>query len=354
MTLPLPLDRPIQVGLIGFGLAGQVFHAPLIARTKGMRLGAIATTQLEAAQAAYPECRIAPDASALFEAPDIDLFVVATPNLSHVPLARSALQAGKSVVIDKPMGVSLAECVGVAEQAESLGLLLSVFHNRRWDDDFLTLRDLIARGVLGEVASFESRFDRFRPVVQDRWRERPEPASGLWWDLGPHLLDQALSLFGRPATLTAQLAIQRPGGAVDDYFRVVLEYPNRQVILGGGSLVPDPPFRFSAQGDKGAFLTRGLDPQENLLRQQTGFSPAPSGPERKGRLTLAAQEGLAQTDTPLLQGRWDLYYAGVRQALQGQGPCPVPMAEALDVMRGLEVAEESRRAGRRISWPGSA
>ncbi|RZJ28325.1 MAG: oxidoreductase, partial [Brevundimonas sp.] len=181
-----------NAALIGFGYAGQTFHAPLIAACPDLRLHTIVTSKPEAARAAWPEARAVADLETVLADPEIDLVVLATPNDLHAPQARAALEAGKAVVIDKPFALSLEEARGVADLARRRGLFLSVFHNRRWDADFLGLQQQIAAGALGPIRTFESHFDRFRPEVRDRWRERDGPGGGIWNDLGPHLIDQAL------------------------------------------------------------------------------------------------------------------------------------------------------------------
>jgi scyllo-inositol 2-dehydrogenase (NADP+) len=342
------MTKAVRVGLIGYGLAGRFFHAPFIACTPGMQLAAVSTSRHAEVEQDHPTARVAASAQEVLADPDLDLVVIATPNDSHFPLAAAALEAGKAVVIDKPFATSTSQARTLAELAASRGLLLSVFHNRRWDGDFLTLSDLIARGALGKVALFESRFDRFKPQVPDLWREIPGAGAGAWWDLGPHLLDQAMVVFGAPDAIEADLTAQREGARATDYFHVVLRYGSSRVILTGGSLVADVPARFSVQGTAGAFVSHGLDLQEALLR--SGQLPgAPTEPAR-AHLTTSVDGRLERRDIPVIRGDWGRFYTGVRDAVQGDGPNPVSPADALAVMRALELAEESNRLGRRLDW----
>ena len=344
------MRETIGVGLIGYGLAGKAFHAPLIAATPGLRLAAVSTRRAAEAAEHHRDAVVHADPAALIADPAVALVVIASPNDSHAPLAAAALRADKAVVVDKPMATSVPEAEALVALARETGQLFSVFHNRRWDDDFLALSALVKAGTLGDIGLVESRFDRFRPQVQDRWRERAGVATGIWWDLGPHLLDQALQLFGPPETLTADLAIQRRGGDAVDYFNVTLAYDRMRVILSGGSLMADPPPWFSVQGSGGAFVTHGMDGQEAMLRAlaQTPKEGRPQPtPPRDARLTNA--EGLT-APYRLPPGNWGAYYAALRDALRGDGPNPVTGEEALTVMRGLELAEESSRVGRRLAW----
>lgn len=327
----------IRVGLIGYGLAGKVFHAPLVSDTPGLALAAIATSRREEALGDYPGARVCSSDEAL-QADDLDLIIVATPNDTHAPLARAALERGKAVVVDKPFALSLDEAQGLFDLAQRKAAFLSVFHNRRWDDDFLTLRRTIADGLLGEIVTLESCFDRFRPVVADRWRERSEPGGGLWWDLGPHLVDQAVELLGFPDAVTADLAQQRPGAMVDDYFHVTLHYGSRRAVLKGGSVVAAPVSRFRAHGDAGSFVSVGLDPQEARLRARVYRQATPVETARTGQLHLNGPDGVKPFEKPLIPGDYAAYYRSVAAALDSGAPPPVDRSAALAVVSILEMA----------------
>ena len=266
----------LNVALLGYGYAGKTFHAPLIAATPGLRLAAVASSDPAKVRADLPDATVLPDAAAVLAQADLDLVVIATPNDTHADLARRALEAGRHVVVDKPFTLTLAEARELADLAASAGRVLSVFHNRRWDADFLTLRRLVADGTLGEVLALESRFDRFRPEVRKRWREAAIPGGGLWYDLGPHLVDQALRLFGPPDAVYADLALQRPGAEAVDYCHVLLRYPRRRVVLHASMLVAGDSPRFAAHG------LRGQLPQARP--RPPGGRPQARRPPRRPRL----------------------------------------------------------------------
>ncbi|HLM53271.1 MAG TPA: oxidoreductase [Pseudoxanthomonas sp.] len=334
-------DR-LEVALVGFGLAGATFHAPLIASTPGLALRTVVSSDAGKVHAAYPQARVVADAEAAFADPAIDLVVVAAPNDAHAALARAALAAGKHVVVDKPFALDLAQATAVVEQAARARRLVSVFQNRRWDSDFLTLRALIAAGRLGDIAEFHSHFDRYRPQVADRWREHDLPGSGLWFDLGPHLLDQALRLFGPPQAVLADLGRQREGAKADDYFHVLLRYPRLRVHLHAGSLVPGSGLRFAVHGTRASFLKHGMDAQEEALRR--GVAPGGAGwgvDPRPGELHIPAAAGALVEKVIGPNGDYGAYYRAVHAAIVRGEPLPVTPAEALEVMALIERAVRS-------------
>lgn len=360
--MPLTDRGAVRTGLIGFGFAGRTFHAPLLRTTPGLQLCAVASRQPEAVQAALgAEVQVHDTPQALIARPDLDVVVIASPNDSHHPLARAALLAGKAVVVDKPFTLDTAQALDLVTLAEQRGLLLSVFHNRRWDGDFLTLQALLASGRLGRIVQFESHFDRFRPVVRPRWREAAGPGGGLWIDLGPHLLDQALQLFGPPLALRADLATLRDGGLADDWFDVQLRHADGlRVQLRASALAAHPGPRFVLQGQRGGWRQWGLDAQEDALR--AGALPEPAHPERwgqggrEGELLLApggaAGDALLPPQPwPLLPGRYPDYYRDIVRAWRGEGPNPVPPRQALAVMQGLDLARLSAARGCELPWP---
>ncbi|WP_280554091.1 oxidoreductase [Halomonas sp. 25-S5] len=346
--------QTLNVGLVGYGMAGRTFHAPLIQAASGLELTAVVSGNAERVQADHPEVEVLPKAAPLFARRDIDLVVIATPNDTHFSLAKAALAAGKHVVIDKPFSVSASEARLLKAQADGAGRLLSVFHNRRWDSDFLTLKALLDAGTLGRVVSLESRFDRFRPRVTDRWRDHHKPGGGIWYDLGPHLLDQARQLFGMPKAILLELATSREGAEVDDDFLCLLEYDHLRVSLQAGSLVAAPTPRFRVHGTRGSFVTYGLDPQEAWLK--AGQTPASSwGVDAEpGILTLDAGEGdavaLTSREASVVPGDYPAFYAGIAQTLLEGTPPPVTSESALDVMILLETGLDSYRQGRWVRF----
>src|SRR5512132_696213 len=302
----------IGVGLIGYGLGGAAFHAPL--------------GQVERD---HPGARVLSSAAELLEDPAVELVVVAAPNAVHHQLAAAALRAGRHVVVDKPFTLTTADADELIGLAEATDRRLSVFHNRRWDGDFLTVRRCLEAGLLGNVSSFTSRYDRFRPVPKGSWKEQDVPGSGILYDLGPHLIDQALQLFGRPGTVWADVGVQRPGVAAVDYLHLVLGYGRLRVLLHAGMEVRDPGPRFEVHGDRGSLLIRGLDRQEVDATLTTEVA----GLELRGRLAG-------------VPGDHGAFYAAMAAAIAGEGPVPVTAAEARDTVMVIEHALASSRQGR--------
>jgi scyllo-inositol 2-dehydrogenase (NADP+) len=336
----------IDVGLIGFGLAGAHFHAPLIAAEPRMRLAAVASSRPDAVRATFPHARPVPDAGALLAEP-VDLVVIATPNPLHAPLARAALLAGKHVVVDKPFVADAADGPELIRLAAECGRMLSVFHNRRLDGDFLTVERLLREGRLGEVRLAEACWDRFRPAIKPGWREEPGEASGLLADLGPHMVDQALRLFGRPDAVSADVAVQRGAAQVDDWFDLRLHYGPSRVRLSASTLAPAPRPRWSLHGTGGSFVKHGIDPQEAVLR--AGGAPTDPGygeeaPDAWGTLTTAAGSERVPTE----RGDWRRFYAGVADAILTGAPPPVAAAEALDGLHLIALARRSAAEGRTL------
>ena len=265
----------IAVGLIGYGLAGRAFHAPLIGAVGRLRLSAIATSRRDAVAAAWPDARVVADPSELLDDPAIDLVVIATPNDTHAPLARAALAAGKHVVIDKPFATNAADGEALIALARARGRVLSVFHNRRWDGDFQTVAQLLADDRVGTPMLYEARWDRFRLAPRSGWKDYGGEGTGLLADLGSHLIDQALQLFGPPDALTADVAVQRPAARGDDYFELTLQYGAMRAILSASTLIAAPRPRFAVHGDGGSFVKYGVDPQEAAM--DAGIKPGTPG-----------------------------------------------------------------------------
>lgn len=348
------MTETIRVGLIGYGLGGAVFHAPLIAATPAMTLAAIVTSNPERAAAAatrYPDARVIAGADDLWAmAGDLDLIVISTVNSAHVPLGLAAFEAGLPVVMDKPLAASAADGERLRAAAADRGLLLTVFQSRRWDSDFLTLRGLLDREAIGTPARFESRFERWRPTLDpDAWRERSagDEAGGLLFDLGSHLIDQAMQLFGRPTRVYAELERRRPGATVDDDAFVALTHPSgvrSHLWMSAVARLHGP--RFRVLGSAGAFESYGLDGQEDALAG--GGDPAdlhwgvePS--ERWG--TLATEEGERTIESH--PGDYPAFYAGVAEALRSGGPPPVDVSDSIDGLRVIEAALRSA-AGQQV------
>mmetsp|Transcript_26499 Transcript_26499/g.57818 ORF Transcript_26499/g.57818 Transcript_26499/m.57818 type:complete len:361 (-) Transcript_26499:569-1651(-) len=347
--------KPVRVALLGYGYASKTFHAPLIDSVSALNLHVISSSQPEKVLADVPSATVVADPYQAIQRDDVDLVVIATPNTTHYSLAKAALHAGKHVVVDKPFTLTSSEAKDLGKLAASSDKLLSVFHNRRWDADFLTVKKLISEGSLGQVVHFESHFDRFRPSVVDRWREQNIPGSGLWYDLGPHLLDQALQLFGAPETLQADLQVQREGGQAIDYFHVQLGYGPLRVLLHGSMLVASPPARFVVHGTKGSYIKYDLDTQEASLK--AGHKPGSPGwglDPNQGTLYSQAAPGsnvVQQTLVENLAGSYETYYQQVAEALLNpdEGALnPVTPAQATLVMELLELGVESSQLGQKL------
>jgi predicted dehydrogenase len=347
----------VRAGVVGYGFAGRTFHAPVLSGVPGLELAAVASSGAAKVHADWPGLQVHADPHALFARPDIDLVVIATPNDSHHPLARAALLAGKHVVVDKPFTQTLAEARELAALAHSRRRVLSVYQNRRFDGDFLTLRKLLATGELGPIVYFESHFDRYRPQVLPRWRDRPG-AGGIWPDLGAHLADQALQLFGPPDAISADMAPLRDGAVTEDYFHVQLRYGSGlRVVLHSTTLAAEPAPRFLVHGKRGSYSKHGVDVQEDVLK--TGARPSLEAlgdwgrDGRDGQLTLyvcgpgaPAQVGAL----PTLPGNYMAYYAAVRDAILGKGANPVPPEQAVQLMALLELGRRSAMERRELEF----
>ena len=346
------MTASLNVALIGYGYVGKTFHAPLIAATPGLELHTVVSSDAAKVAADFPDVRVAAGLDNALADPAIDLVVIATPNALHAPQALAAFAASKSVVVDKPFALDAAQAREMADAAKAAGKLLAVFHNRRWDSDFLTLQRLIAEDALGQVVQYESHFDRFRPQVRDRWRERAGPGSGAWMDLGPHLLDQALVLFGAPLGVSADIGVQREGAEADDYFHVVLRYPTLRAILHGSLLTAASDLRLAVHGTKASYLKHGLDPQEAQLK--AGMTPGAPGwgrDSRHGVLVTVEDDIQIRADVrPEVLG-YRAFYAGVREAILHGAPSPVPVEEALRVMELLELAQRASDERRELPVP---
>lgn len=338
----------LRVGLLGFGLAGRYFHAPLI-RAAGMELRAVVTSRGDEVRQSAPAAAVLNSTEALLSRADIDLVAVATPNHLHADQVTAALNAGKHVVVDKPLSVTALQGRSLVQLAAANGLRLAVFQNRRWDSDFLTVGKLIEEGRLGAINAFHARWDRFRPVVADRWRERAEPGAGMLYDLGSHLIDQVLCLFGRPDWIQADVFTQRRGGETDDGFEILMAKDALRITLGVSSITADGGWRYRVHGSRGSFLKAGLDLQEPQLRAgmqadapEFGFEPS----EQWGKLVLGA-DGSKQT-VASERGRWTEFYAGVRASIERGEAVPVTAEEACATLEIIEAAFKSSESGRRI------
>ncbi|MGM8061475.1 oxidoreductase [Vogesella indigofera] len=340
------MSMPLNVALIGYGYAGRTIHAPLLHACPALCLHTIVSSKGDLLLHEHPGTRVLSDVTLALADPDIDLVVIASPNDSHFPLAAAALAAGKHVVVDKPFTLTATEAQQLQVQAGVHHRLLSAFHNRRWDADFLTVRQLLQDGTLGDIALFESRFERYRPQVQARWRESAGSGGGLWFDLGPHLLDQTLQLFGRPRTIHADFAAQRCGAVATDYFHVQLHYGRLRVRLSASSLISGGVPRFAVHGTLGSYVKYGLDTQEAALKRGEAPGCHGWGEDPLHGLHYWQQDGEEHGDVvPTLNGDYRHYYAAVAAAILGEGANPVPADDAIAVMQLIELGLDSARNG---------
>jgi predicted dehydrogenase len=346
----------VRVGLIGFGLAGQAFHAPVIRGVPGMELACIVERTGTRAREKYPRIRVAKSLEELLDDRDIRLCVVATPNDSHFELARACLLADRDVVVDKPFAPTLKESEELVRLARERGRLITVYQDRRWDGDFFTVKKLVASGSLGKIAEYECRFDRFRPEPKaNAWRERADqPGAGVLFDLGPHVIDQALVLFGEPRAITASAFCQRETSQVDDSFDVCLEYPGLRALARARIIAFAPGPHLLIHGTKGSFVKCGMDPQEARLRGENvpegtdwGADWGEEAESLSGTLSLVGEPSVKiKTE----RGDYRGFYANVRDAIEKKAPLAVTPEQALRTMRAVMLAHKSSRERRTVEW----
>ena len=345
----------IDVGLIGFGLAGRAFHAPVIRATPGLRLAAILQRHGNEAAEKYPDVRVVRSVEEFLNIRGIRLVVIATPNETHAPIARQCLEAGRDLVVDKPFATTLQEAAELVELARKYGRLITVYQNRRFDGDFQAIRQIVADGTLGRIVRFETNYDRFRPDLKPgAWRERVGPGAGILFDLAPHLIDHALVLFGLPEAVTADVRVERAVAVVDDAFDVMLHYPaGMRAVLRSTMLAAASRPRFVLHGTRGSFFKQSFDPQEINLRHGHIPESGPWGGEPQedwGVLTTMENDIVIKRSVPSATSDYRDYYANVRDAILGRATLAVTPEHALDVMRVLEMAQESSRTRCTIPW----
>jgi len=346
----------VRVGLIGFGLAGQAFHAPVIRGVKGMELACILERGGAKAKDRYPNVRVARSLDDLLADKEIQLCVIATPNDSHFELANACLLAGRDVVVDKPFAPTYRESEELVRLARERGRLITVYQDRRWDGDFVTVKKLVASGKLGKIAEYECRYDRFRPEPKaNAWRERADqPGAGVLFDLGPHVIDQALVLFGEPKTITASAFCQRDTSQVDDSFDVCLEYPELRAMGRARIIAFAPGPHFLIHGTKGSFVKFGMDPQEARLRGEnipdgTDWG-ADWGEEPEDLWGTLSAVGEPSVKVKTERGDYRGFYANVRDAIERKAPLDVTPEQALRTMRAVMLAHKSSGEKRTVEW----
>ncbi len=351
------MSDPIRAGVVGFGLAGQIFHAAVINETPGLTVASIVERSGSSAAAIYTEANVVKTLEEMLADPSIQLCVVATPNHVHRSLAEQCLRAGRHVVVDKPLALSSEDAAALAEVARDHKVLLSAYHNRRWDGDFCTVAALLESGRIGEPLLFESHFDRFRLEPKPgAWRETEKAGGGILFDLGPHLIDQALALFGDPTTLWADVRITRPNVTVDDAFDIELTYENSsrkelralRVWLRSTMAAASPGARFTLHGTKGSFEKWGLDPQEAALKDGGRYGHDGFGEESPRSWGVFTAPGGSPETVQTLPGDYRKFYENVRDAVLGSATLAVGVDAAWSVARIIELARESSRTGTRV------
>jgi predicted dehydrogenase len=346
----------VRVGLIGFGLAGQAFHAPMIRGVEGMELACVLERHTNNAKARYPEVRIARTFDEMLSDKSINVIVVATPNDTHFSYTNAALEAGRHVVIDKPMTPTLKEAEELVRMAAQRGLLLSVYQDRRWDGAYVTVRKLIQSGLLGTVMEYETRFDRFRlDAKPGAWREVADfPAAGVLWDLGPHLIDGALVLFGEPESIYAAALCQRASAKIDDAFDVILQYPKVRASLRARIIAYAPSHHLLVHGTQGSFVKYGMDPQEEILRSPNypdGLDWGKDwGLEPEKQWGTLSRVGEAPRKIQTERGDYRGFYVNFRDAVEKKAPLDVPPDQFLRTQRALVLAHKSSREKRIVRW----
>lgn len=345
----------ISVGLVGFGFAGRVFHAPIISAVAGLELRAILQRSSNEAALCYPKAQIVKSMDELLAIDEIQLVVIATPNVSHYPLARECLLAGRDVVVDKPFTTTCREAADLVDLAKQRGRLLTVYQNLRCNGDFRTIRRLVESGGLGRIVLYEAHFDRYRLQMRPgAWRERAQPGSGVFFDLGVHLIDQAIVLFGLPEAITADIRIEREGAVVDDAFDVTMHYPGTRVLLRASMIALAPDIRYIVRGENGAFVKCGIDPQEEALKRgevPRDDSWGREAPEKWGILYTPDGNSIRSESIATIAGDYRLFYANVRDAILGRAPIDVTHEQMLNVMDALESARESSHRRCTVAFP---
>ncbi|RFM25839.1 Gfo/Idh/MocA family oxidoreductase [Deminuibacter soli] len=340
------METVIKVGLIGYGVAAKVMHAPFLATLPQFKVTTVLERSREESKQLFPDAKIVRDIDAMLQE-DIDMVVITTPNDTHVPYTAAALGAGKHVVVEKPFTITSDDALGLIATARNSGKVLSVYQNRRYVSDYLTIREITDQQLLGEIHTYEAHYDRYRPEAKpNAWREENIPGSGVFFDLSPHIVDQALCLFGLPKALYADIRCQRPHARVDDFFELHLDYGFNKVILKGGMLVREPGPRYMIHGREGSFIKYGEDPQEALLKQgamPVGDNWGQEPEEHFGLLHTAVNGEVIKKKYPSKKGHYGNYYVDLYNTIVNGAPLQVKPEQSYNNIRIIELAFESNR-----------
>jgi len=339
------MERIITAGIASFGMSGKIFHAPLLSRNNKFRIKRIIERSKNEAQALYPNILVSRSIVDLLNDSDIELVIVNTPDYNHYELSRKCLEAGKHVVVEKPFTQSVKQAEELIELAKRNNRLLSVFQNRRWDGDFLTVRQIIEDEKLGRLVEYEAHFDRYRNYIQENtWKELSSAGGGVLANLSSHMIDQALVLFGMPEAVTAHLKIMRSDGDVDDWYDIRLHYPDKNVQLKSSLLVREPGPRYILHGTLGSFLKWGIDPQEEDLKKGINTSESEWGRESQnwwGILNTEVKGNLVKEKIETISGNYPAYYNNIYDCIANGKELSVKPQEALNVVRIIEAARMS-------------
>ncbi len=334
-------SAPISTALLSYGMSGMVFHAPLLQSVSGFHISKIVQRKEPTAAKAIPGVAVVKTVDEVWDDPSIELVIVNTPNDTHFEYTLKALEAGKHVVVEKPFTITTQEADALIALAESRKRVLTVFQNRRWDGDFLTVKKVVEENRVGKVAEFEAHYDRFRNYIEpNTWKEQSGPGTGILYNLGSHMLDQVLVLFGMPQEVDARIGIQRLGGVVDDFYDIRLKYKDFYAIVKSSYLVKEPGPRYILHGAEGSFVKYGLDPQEQALKEgQFPSQPGWGAEAREWWGKLNNQEGITYIET--MPGNYPAFYQNVFQAIRENKPLAVKPQEARNVIYLIEACYES-------------
>ena len=349
-------NQPIQTALVAFGLSGRSFHAPFLAHNPDFQLKKVVERHAAESAKVYPQVQVSRSLDEVLEDDSIELVVITTPNAYHYSMAKQAIEAGKHVVLEKPFTVTTEEARQLIQSAMERKRMLTVYHNRRWDGDFKTLQALLREEILGTLVEFESHYDRFRPFLKGSWKEEAEAGGGILYDLAPHLVDQALVLFGLPQSIYADIRQQRPTSKIDDSFDLFLDYGSLKVNLRAGMLARSTRPRFHAKGTAGSFLKYAMDPQEAVLRAGGAIGGEGWGVEEEedwGELHTDWKGLTFKGKVETMVGNYQGFYENIAAHLRKEAPLEVKPEQALQVMEVLEVARKSAEEGKKLPFHSS-
>jgi predicted dehydrogenase len=352
------MSSPIKTAVVAFGAAGKFMHAPfLVTQPEHYEIIVVLERHQEESKQLFPYARIVRSIEELLQINDVELVIITTPNDTHFSYAKAAALAGKHVVVDKPFTITSGDAMGLVQLSKQISTIISVFQNRRYVCDFLTIKEILSKRMLGDVHEFEAHYDRYRYEAKpNAWREEDKPGTGILYDLGAHLIDQAFCLFGLPKTITADIRLQRPHAKTVDNFELMLDYGFTKVILKSGMLVREPGPRYMIHGTKGSFLKYGEDPQEAFLRAGKLPTEVPNwgeeNPENYGLLHTEINGEIIREKYPSLKGDYGYYYQNLYKTIREDAPLREKPEHGYNSVRIVELANESHRLKATIACDG--